>query len=668
MLDSFKWMALLLVLVTLSGCFEVEDKSDSKVVDSLELQNQLLEQQLQQAQQQAEQQKISVTLGGVITNVSTGNKVSNTTVTVKVGASTPVIATVTNGSFQVTQLPANSDYELVIHSTANEFMDRTYFGRTRSASAAGALYQDLGKLEVAVATEYSFAVFDTKTGEPIDTLIFWANSNSGGGATEEAFWHRASYDALTGRYKITLPQHIATLIQARLDLDNDGVNDYQPPFSGPVSYLQFFASDLNVADNFFLNDIRVGADQGDSENIQLRIAVVGTNASFIPDLTLSLQDGINGAVSSSFDSASNQYVINAILKNHVQIMLPSFSYLGQKHNSVSVDLERIDASRYSVSINGSYAEVNFDEAADRVFNLTLTPSVINVYSNLHVVSKTTSIASNDPAFNVFYSSAISPLSDSEFTLLRKNVVRVVRGNESATDVVLAGTTQIEVVDEPVAVTTSLTQGNTFLRVEPVSGLVAGSDYQYNIGYVIDEVSGTSVDVSGDHINFTLPETPAVFDINSLRLDNNNYFTGGAIIKAQNTAGENSSAANQGSSIYLYLPKSIASLKSLTLRKAAVTNAGVISVRNDVYAVVLNGISYFSTTYAYSMAENEYVTGSLSYQLHKGTAMADGEYYSFYISEYLADSTSGSESSVKFTYSYETLAGQIGTGELTLQIQ
>jgi hypothetical protein len=668
MLVRFKWIALGLALVTLSGCLEVDDKSDSKVVDSLEQQNQLLEQQLKQAQQQAEQQKVSVTLGGVITNLSTGNKVSNTTVTVKVGASTPVVATVTDGSFQVTQLPANSDYELVIHSAANEFMDRTYFGRTRATSAAGALYQDLGKLEVAAATEYSFAVFDTKTGEPIDTLIFWANSNSGEGATEESFWHRASYDASTGRYKITVPQHIATLIQARLDLDNDGVNDYQPPFSDSVSYLQFFASYLNAADNFFLNDIRVGADQGDSENIQLRIAVVGANASFIPDLTLSLRDGINGAVSSSFDSASNQYVINAVLKNHVQVMLPSFSYLGQQHNSVSVDLERIDASKYSVSINGSYAEVSFDEAAERVFNLTLTPSVINVYSNLRVVSKTTAIANNDPAFNVFYSSPISPLSNSEFTLLRKNIVRIVRGNESATDVVLAGTTQIDVVDEPVTVTTSLTQGNTFLRVEPVGGLLAGSDYQYNIGSVIDEVTGASVDVSGDYINFTLPEAPAAFDINSLRLDNNNYFTGGAIIKAQNTAGQTSFAVNWNGSIYLYLPKSIVTLKSLTLRKVAVTNEGTSSARNDTYALVSNGSFSFSNVYAYSMAENEYVMGSLGYQVHRGTAMADGKYYSLHINEYLPDSIIGSESSVKFTYSYETLAGEIGTGEFTLQIQ
>lgn len=668
MLVSFKWMALGLALVTLSGCFEVEDKSDSKVVNSLEQQNQLLEQQLKQAQQQAEQQKISVTLGGVITNLSTGNKVSNTTVTVKVGASTPIVATVTDGSFQVTQLPANSDYELVIHSTANEFMDRTYFGRTRSTSAAGALYQDMGKLEVAAATEYSFAVFDTKTGAPIDTLIFWANSNSGEGATEESFWHRASYDASTGRYKITLPQHIATFIQARLDLDNDGVNDYQPPFSGPASYLQFFASDLNAADNFFLNDIRVGADQGDSENIQLRIAVVGSNASFIPDLTLGLQDGINGVVSSSFDSASNQYVINAILKDHIQIMLPSFSYLDQKYNSVSVDLERIDASTYSVSINGSYAEVNFDEAVERVFNLTLTPSVINVYSNLHVVSKTTSIASNDPAFNVFYSSAISPLSDSEITLLRKNVVRVVRGNESSTDVVLAGTTRIEVVDEPVAVTPSLTQGNTFLRVEPVSGLLAGSTYQYNIGNVIDEVTGTSLDVNGDYVNFTLPEAPVAFDINSLRLDNNNYFTDGAIIKAQNTADQNSSVTNWSGSTYLYLPKSIVSLKSLTLRKVSVTNGGSTSSRNSTYVLVSNGSFSFSTIYSYSMAENEYVMGSLNYNVHKGTALADGAYNVVYIDEYLSDSISGSENSVKFTYSYETLAGEIGTGEFTLQIQ
>ena len=668
MLVRFKWIALGLALVTLSGCLEVEDKSDSKVVDSLEQQNQLLEQQLKQAQQQAEQQKVSVTLGGVITNLSTGNKVSNATVTVKVGASTPVVATVTDGSFQMAQLPANSDYELVIHSTANEFMDRTYFGRTRVTSAAGALYQDLGKLEVAAATEYSFAVFDTKTGEPIDTLKFWADSNSGEGATEESFWHRASYDASTGRYKITLPQHIATLIQARLDLDNDGVNDYQPPFSGPVSYLQFFASDLNAADNFFLNDIRVGAGQGDSENIQLRIAVVGTNASFIPDLTLSLQDGINGAVSSSFDSASNQYVINAILKNHVQIMLPSFSYLGQQHDSVSVDLERIDASRYSVSINGSYGEVSFDEAAERVFNLTLTPAVINVYSNLRVVSKTTAIASNDPAFNVFYSSPISPLSDSEFTLLRKNVVRVVRGNESATDVVLAGTTQIEVIDEQVAVTTSLTQGNTFLRVEPVSGLLAGSNYQYNIGNVIDEVTGASVDVGGDYINFTLPEAPTAFDINSLHLDNNNYFTSGAIIKAQNTAGQTSLATNWNGSTYLYLPKSITGLKSLTLRKHSVTNGGSISARNSTYVLVSNGSFNFSTVYAYSMAENEYVMGSINYNVHKGAAVADGAYYVLHIDEYLPDSINGNESSVKFTYSYETFAGEIGTGEFTLQIQ
>ena len=67
-------------------------------------------------------------------------------------------------------------------------------------------------------------------------------------------------------------------------------------------------------------------------------------------------------------------------------------------------------------------------------------------------------------------------------------------------------------------------------------------------------------------------------------------------------------------------------------------------------LVSNGYFNFATVYAYSMAENEYVVGSISYD------------------EYLPDSINGSESSVKFTYSYETLAGEIGTGEFTLQIQ
>lgn len=653
-------------VIALTGCLDVEDKSDEKVVAALEQQNELLQQQLEQSNQQ----KVSVTLAGVVANVVTGAAVNNASAILTFGSGTSQTASISGGNFQFTGTPANSDYELVIRSNTGEFLERTFYGRTRSVSSSGAVFQDLGKLEVAAGVERTFAVFDETTGDSISTLVFWGDANSGSGRNAESHYIKGSYDAATKRYKITVPEKITTVISASLDLDKDGINEYAIINNPSENNLRFYSENLAFTDNFFLIDKRTSSGNV-KESVELRVSVVDANAQAIPGLALSVKDAINGNIDAIYDATTKQYVLTALLSDTVQVMSPAFSYQGKNYASSNLQVSKTQYPNvYRVSVY-SYQEITFADQEKRVFNLVLQPTVYTSSSNIYVSSKTNVVDISNPEFKVFYSAPVTLLPDSA-KLYQTNKLTITPGNQSADDLVLPGITEITVAREEVPVDVNLSLSNTLLTLSPTVALASGNTYEFVVGALMDKALGMSNDVSGDSLSFSVPAAVGEFNINDVRLDNNNNFTLGAPIKAENTAGQSVTYSywepQNSSSVYIYLPASISTLKSLTLRRQLTTTDNVSSFDNEVITPVNQSQIHASSTYVLSLASNEYLRNNSGLSVVRGASVGNGYWHYVYSGRYMPDNRAGYVNEITFSYSYETKAGVVATGLIKLPVQ
>jgi hypothetical protein len=140
MFTLFKNSLVFLATLSLSACLDITENSDEKLVGAItEPVN----------NSQTDQSAQTVSLIGVISNMNTGASIADATAHIKIGDNLSDSVAITSGEFQLHNLPADVDYELVVHSTANEFADRSFFGKTRSTNSMNEVYQDLGVLTIA---------------------------------------------------------------------------------------------------------------------------------------------------------------------------------------------------------------------------------------------------------------------------------------------------------------------------------------------------------------------------------------------------------------------------------------------------------------------------------------------------------------------------------------
>jgi hypothetical protein len=270
---------------------------------------------------------------------------------------------------------------------------------------------------------------------------------------------------------------------------------------------------------------------------------------------------------------------------------------------------------------------------------------------------------------VFYSQPIT-VSASSLSLTNTSGFTVIKGNDDSNDIVLAGTTIVSGnVDIPVTFETSL--NDTKLTVTPVSTLTSGQDYNYEVNSLAVKATEKLVDVNGDSLSFSIEDNSDTFDINDIRLDNNNYKTNGVIITPTNSAGDSSSPYNYNRDAYLYLPTSINALQTLSLRSVSITQDGVNSNSIRDFNLVKNGNPY--NAYAIGLvqlAENEtLIRDNLNISIEIGSAQLDSQkVYRTSTNEYMSDNLVGSENSITFEYAYETKAGVVATGTLTIPVQ
>jgi hypothetical protein len=112
----------------LTACFEVKDDSNADVAAAIQAQNEILSGTTYPA---IETITSTVALTGIIVNALDGKEVSKANVTI-IAADEIIQESLefTGGEFKVENLPSNSDIEVVIESTNDDFLSRVFFINT----------------------------------------------------------------------------------------------------------------------------------------------------------------------------------------------------------------------------------------------------------------------------------------------------------------------------------------------------------------------------------------------------------------------------------------------------------------------------------------------------------------------------------------------------------
>lgn len=669
----FKSTVIALSITYLTACLEVEDNNDA-VVTALQEQNDILAEQ-----NAAQKSENSVTVTGKINNLSTDSAAQSASLTIKVGNEwSEAVMVATDGSFELVNLPGNSDYTLLIKSNNNSFVERVYFGTTKT-TVAGISFQNIGLLNVSEGQLFSYSILDSITNEHIPALELYASSrviqsNRFGAVSDaEDYYHTASFNAENFQYEIVLPKDISLSLYASLDIDNDGENDYRTETSSYSSAI-VEASKINEQSTVYLVDL-----QKTAQEIEFRISVLDAESNIIANQSLTIDDQTNGQLVSEFDEDTLQYVLTAKLSSSLKILSPAFSVEGQSYRSgyisISNNNDEIYVQTYIYNQSGSYRSFSYylpldSETVDIVYQ---PQSAVSDVSDVELVFKSNNLSSINTEYKAYYSQPVAINADTVIGLKRKNVVSVTRGDDSSDDLVLAGATLLSVSDVDVTMVAGLSLNNTLLTINPYTSLLAGYQYQYVINDIVDSSTGALIDIVDDNSAVFDVESTDSFDINTLKLDNNNYYTNAELIKSENTAGEASNYSYGSNSSYLIIPEiATQQLKSLTIHKRLVTSQGSSESDFDAWQVIDNGQFNYSPSkgYAFSTATNEEVyneTGNVLRYIYKGMGISDGKVRQLNISEYLYDNTEASESSITFEYSYETRDGVVSAGIIVLPV-
>jgi len=646
----------------LTACLEVENDSNDDVVQALEAQNQILSES-----NKTNNETLSVALTGIILNAFDKTEIPSANITV-VAADVVIHDNLvfTGGEFKLENLPVRADIELIISSSDNSFIPRTFFMNTGYAYAANTPY-DIGAFLVSEGIDVQVAVINTSTGLPLSTLEFVGYSHNGSSSRAHKYKHVSAYDEANGVYNITLPKFIDTSIRANLDINKDGEKDFFPESNENAYGNDLRLSSANSQESFTL----YVEEETPLTEVEYRISLIDESANVITGAAL-LATGSDGVESTStFDEASDQYVISAMFDDTSVIEVPSFSINDIDYESASIQFSKNDDESLNVRIYGTSQNVYYKIPNTNVVELAIMPRVINYsVTDLKVVTAANEVNSVDHSFSVFYSQPITASANS-LSLTNTSGFTVVKGDDDTNDVVLPGTTILTGgVDVPVTFETSLNK--TKLTIKPVNTLTLGQSYTYNVNSLVVAATEDSVDINGDSLSFSIENSSDVaFDINDVHLDNNNYTTNGTAIITANSAGDGVNPYNYDRNAYLYLPSSINTLQSLSFRQVSVTQDGASSnlIRN--YIFVKDGSPYsISSVGLVQLAQNENVVKENIYiDIESGTAQADSQkVYRAYTYVYVSDDLDSSENSLTFEYAYETKAGVVATGVITIPVQ
>ncbi|NQZ20598.1 MAG: hypothetical protein HRT53_00955 [Colwellia sp.] len=644
-------------LLLLNGCLD-DNHDNTDVAQAINAQTEVIS-----AQQNSES---SVTFHGVVVDIFDAQPVSTALITVNLGSELVVEDLIaTDGKFEISKLPANSDIEVIISSEDGQFLTRAFFFNTGDSSANVAI-KDFGSFAVSEPQLVQITVLNSDDNSSVDNLEFNAYSHVGNSSSTLKYKHSSSYDAVNGRYSIIVPKHINTSVRANLDLNRDGDIDFIPESSSNLSGSDLYIGSANAIETLTL----YVADNKAVElsDVEYRISIIDNTSNSIAAAELVVEDVNNPVVKSVYDTATEQHVVTAKFSQSITLNMPAFSDNGIHYQSASIRLSQQSDETISVYISGINNNCCFNIPNSETIELALLPRITSNVSSLEVVNLTREISESNPSFSVFYSQAVSIPGES-ISLNRTNGYATLKGNDHGDDLILPGTT-LFTGGLVIATSHTMTLNNTKLEVTPTLPLVVAGSYQYTVGNV--EVNSTNeiINISGDSFSFDISGASQVFDINDVKLDNQNFTTGGTTITTVNTANEASTSSDYDQSVYFYMPTSINSLQNFTMRQLSVTEDNIARTDVSNFTIVNDGNIYISRVGTVKLAENEVIVNeNMQINIQTGTAQEDSQLiYRTSNYEYMSDNTDASTNTISFEYAYETLAGEVFTGTITIPVQ
>ncbi|WP_440874066.1 hypothetical protein [Thalassotalea sp. PLHSN55] len=633
-------------LAMLGGCLEVEDNNDQQI-DIVIPEN-------------------KVSIQGLVVDAYDYQAISSAQISILSGSTTYADkVSAANGEFLVADLPADSDIEVIISSDNEEFMTRVFYLNTGN-STSGTAHNDLGKFMVSEPHQVQISILDSQDSSPIENLEFVSYSHSGNGSTIDNYRHTSTYDAVNASYTLVIPKYLNTSALANVDLDRDGKADYKPESSGSYYSTNLFLDDLNQKDEvtLYLEEVI----DPEVVEVEYRISVIDESTQSLLGADFYITSDKRDEVVSVYDSESEQYVINADFSGDLVIDMPSFSLDDAHYQSASFNISTNYTGDLDIRTSGTSSNCCYTIPNSNTVELVLVVRELTASSDLEVVAKTEEFSYGVTDFNVFYSQAVT-VDTENVALTSIRGFTVTKGNDSADDLILPGVTSIT-RGLTIPTTISMSLNDTKLTVSPNSGLENGEQYTYMVGDLTVNTTSEVEDLYDDNASFTYIDEQQTFDINNVKLDNNNYTTNGLTITPLNTANEVTVVSDSNRSVYLYLPASINSLKNFTLRKSIVVEDNVQTSDNRHYVLVEDNDVRVYRVGVLTLADNETVLrDSLYTDVVLGTAQSDAQLlYRTGVSEYMSDNTSANVNSISFEYAYETKAGEVSTGTITLPVQ
>jgi hypothetical protein len=659
-----KVFAVGLAVTAVSGCFEVEDKNDDSVAAALQAQNDILQGQLTTTEN-------PISLFGKVIMEEDPSLTVAATIKVKVGNEWRESIAV-NGEFTIEELPVNSDIQILVVSENDEFMSRMFYGKTVTVEQGQTAMQSVGDLEVSEGVVKTYSILDAETDESVEGIVFEYNPSSAFSNVSiisglDDYIIRSSYDEQTQLYTITIPKDLNYAVTADRDIDGDGIVDFTPQ---NFSYYGSNSVILTASEALQLETMLVDITTAYMP-VELRLSVIDRAGTYLPNIEFFASDQFLGPLDVTYDPGTEEYVFNYQSSGRVILNMPSFQTEDEvTYRSASVDIRSSTDTEMTVYTSGFANNPNRTvEVVDGIASMVVQAALES--SNSSYISTISSIVDEEDEYSLkqFYSAPIG-LAEDSVRLERRNVFKVIRGNESTTDIVAAGTTKLGNTTESVAITNSLSHGETFLTSRPDEDLVGG-EYQYDVDVLINKQSGLEFDPRRSEsfeIETPVEELPA-FNINDIRLDNNNGTTNGTIIVAENTAGEASTTTNNSSTARLYFPLSIQTLDFFELNLVSYVRNGSSTISTRNIRVVDEDNIFVNERNLVTLATNETIESFTGYGTNADTNTSLEEGLWFYSSNsgfWAADNTGTSVNTATYRYIYR-VEGEADSVEGTITL-
>ncbi|MCF2906782.1 hypothetical protein L1285_00315 [Pseudoalteromonas sp. DL2-H2.2] len=691
----FKYSKIAIGLATcfaLSGCLEVEDNNNNdELVNKLEQQNQILQSQLDENKKQSEAQAAKdkaletpfILKGGIVAAVD-GVDLSDVQVTAYYdGTWHEPVDVAEDGSYSIPKVPQYSNILLKVSSPSNAIVTQLFDHATRSAGDRTEVVSAVQTLTVSKPHTVTFSILNRNTFEAISDLQITAEPELSFNTYTSARYELAhmleknkvdaTYSTETNQYELIVPQGIDFKLAIDVDVDNDGndeytiyKSDYEIHSSNGIANLHHFDAERHNTLHATVESIN---------EYDLMVNFVGASGEQLyPDTVFAINND-KGDSNFTFNEAQGHYTLSARYYGELQFITHEFTVNGRTYKADNIGIYRDHDDTFQISRHHSqnHQEGLYNsELSNNTLAITipLVEQVSAPYLGLEIIESTEDEVEETHGLTYYFNAPVSLKQDSA-RLYKQGVITVVKGNDSDSDDVAAGTTSIQRANQSVELNRALSFNDTKLSIAPAAPLEAGYTYRYELDNITRKEANSQGYVNRS-VQFSI-DTPFEFDESQFKADNMNYRSGGALITPKNTAGEQSGTNSDAASYQLC----IIAPKDVMLSDAHIS------------AVTTNGVKYttdqryhgYSNVYLYALADNEQLDSNI--YLNMRSAQPNGYYHSIcfdYISQYdqdgnwagnaqFMDHTDSATNSVDVNITYRLPGSdtEISTGVKTLYI-